>query len=112
MQAAIQEFKSTSCDCSTLRSVSRVIFRTCGSRLGSKSLILLAFCSGAMMPRSYCCPVMRMTSSETLRNGNHRRPTDDSHVFMSPMHLAFARAHDGFVDAARLRGVADADVFA
>ena len=27
------------------------------------------------------------------------------------MHLAFARAHNGFVDAARLRGVADADVF-
>src|SRR5262245_38920742 len=24
-------------------------------------------CSGAMTPRSYCCPVMRMTSSETLR---------------------------------------------
>src|SRR5262245_35929298 len=30
---------------------------------------------------------------------------------MSQMHLAFARAHNGFVDAARLRGVADADVF-
>jgi len=38
-------------------------------------------------------------------------PRNDSHVFMSQMHLAFARAHNGFVDAARLRGVADADVF-
>jgi len=38
-------------------------------------------------------------------------PRNDSHVFMSQMHLGFARAHNGFVDAARLRGVADADVF-
>src|SRR6201991_4599948 len=38
-------------------------------------------------------------------------PRNDSHVFMSQMHLAFARAHNGFVDAARLHGVADADVF-
>jgi hypothetical protein len=38
-------------------------------------------------------------------------PRNDSHVFMSQMHLAFARAHNGFVDAARSRGVAEGDVF-
>jgi len=38
-------------------------------------------------------------------------PRNDSHVFMSQLHLAFARAHNGFVDAARRRGVADGDVF-
>ena len=38
-------------------------------------------------------------------------PRNDSHVFMSQMHLAFARAHNSFVDRARTRGVADSDLF-
>ena len=38
-------------------------------------------------------------------------PRNDSHLFMSQMHLAFATAHNAFVDRARAGGVADAAVF-
>jgi heme peroxidase len=38
-------------------------------------------------------------------------PRNDSHVFMSQMHLAFARAHNAFVDRARAAGIPDAQVF-
>jgi hypothetical protein len=37
-------------------------------------------------------------------------PRNDSHVFVSQMHLAFARAHNAFVDRARAIGVAEARV--
>jgi hypothetical protein len=38
-------------------------------------------------------------------------PRNDSHVVVSQMHLAFVRAHNGFVDRARRSGVAEPDVF-
>ena len=38
-------------------------------------------------------------------------PRNDSHVFMSQMHLAFARAHNAFVDRARAAGIEEACVF-
>jgi hypothetical protein len=38
-------------------------------------------------------------------------PRNDSHVFMSQMHLAFARAHNAFVDMGRAQGVAESDLF-
>lgn len=38
-------------------------------------------------------------------------PRNDSHVFMSQMHLAFARAHNAFVDRAREARVEEARVF-
>jgi len=38
-------------------------------------------------------------------------PRNDSHVLMSQMHLAFARAHNAFVDDARAGGVADGELF-
>jgi Animal haem peroxidase len=38
-------------------------------------------------------------------------PRNDSHVFMSQMHLAFVRAHNRFVDRARAQGVPQAEVF-
>ncbi len=38
-------------------------------------------------------------------------PRNDSHVFMSQMHLAFARAHNAFVDRARAARVEEARVF-
>jgi len=38
-------------------------------------------------------------------------PRNDSHLFMSQMHLAFARAHNAFVDRARAEGVGAAAVF-
>src|SRR5262252_8897042 len=38
-------------------------------------------------------------------------PRNDSHVFMSQMHLAFARAHNAFVDRARTDGVIDSQLF-
>ena len=38
-------------------------------------------------------------------------PRNDSHLFMSQMHLAFARAHNHFVDRARAAGVDEAQVF-
>ena len=38
-------------------------------------------------------------------------PRNDSHLFMSQMHLAFARAHNAFVDRARAAGVDEAQVF-
>src|SRR5262252_5439271 len=38
-------------------------------------------------------------------------PRNDSHVFMSQMHLAFARAHNAFVDRARNDGVIDSQLF-
>jgi hypothetical protein len=38
-------------------------------------------------------------------------PRNDSHLFMSQMQLAFARAHNAFVDRARAAGVEEADVF-
>jgi hypothetical protein len=37
-------------------------------------------------------------------------PRNDSHVFVSQMHLAFARAHNAFVDRARATGVEEARV--
>ncbi|PWT83469.1 MAG: peroxidase [Blastocatellia bacterium] len=39
-------------------------------------------------------------------------PRNDSHVLMSQMHLAFARAHNAFVDEARAAGVPDPQLFA
>ena len=38
-------------------------------------------------------------------------PRNDSHLFMSQMHLAFARAHNWFVDTARAHGVEENKVF-
>jgi hypothetical protein len=38
-------------------------------------------------------------------------PRNDSHVFMSQMHLAFVHAHNAFVDRARAAGTPDALVF-
>jgi hypothetical protein len=38
-------------------------------------------------------------------------PRNDSHVFMSQMHLALARAHNAFVDRARAADVHEAQVF-
>src|SRR4030095_8972642 len=38
-------------------------------------------------------------------------PRNDSHLFMSQMHLAVARAHNAFVDRARAAGVDEAQVF-
>jgi len=38
-------------------------------------------------------------------------PRNDSHVFMSQMHLAFVRAHNAFVDRVRARGTPDDAVF-
>jgi hypothetical protein len=38
-------------------------------------------------------------------------PRNDSHVFMSQMHLAFARAHNAFVDRARTADVHETQVF-
>jgi hypothetical protein len=38
-------------------------------------------------------------------------PRNDSHVFMSEMHLAFVHAHNAFVDRARAAGTPDASVF-
>jgi len=37
-------------------------------------------------------------------------PRNDSHLFVSQMHLAFARAHNAFVDRARATGVEEARV--
>ena len=39
-------------------------------------------------------------------------PRNDSHVLMSQMHVAFARAHNRFVDRARQRGIGDDEVYA
>jgi hypothetical protein len=38
-------------------------------------------------------------------------PRNDSHVFMSQMHLAFLRAHNGFVDLVRSQGTPESEVF-
>jgi hypothetical protein len=38
-------------------------------------------------------------------------PRNDSHVFMSQMHLAFARAHNAFVDLVRSEGTPESEVF-
>jgi len=38
-------------------------------------------------------------------------PRNDSHLFMSQMHLAFARAHNAFVDRARAHGAPTTEVF-
>jgi hypothetical protein len=38
-------------------------------------------------------------------------PRNDSHVFVSQMHLAFARAHNAFVEDARRRDVPESDLF-
>lgn len=38
-------------------------------------------------------------------------PRNDSHVFMSQMHLAFVRAHNAFVDLVRADGTAESAVF-
>jgi hypothetical protein len=38
-------------------------------------------------------------------------PRNDSHVFMSQMHLAFVRAHNAFVDLVRSEGTPESDVF-
>jgi hypothetical protein len=38
-------------------------------------------------------------------------PRNDSHVIMSQMHLAFVRAHNGFVDRVREQGEAESAVF-
>jgi hypothetical protein len=38
-------------------------------------------------------------------------PRNDSHVFVSQMHIAFVRAHNAFVDRVRAGGTPEADVF-
>ena len=38
-------------------------------------------------------------------------PRNDSHVFVSQMHLAFVRAHNAFVDLVRLEGRPESEVF-
>jgi len=38
-------------------------------------------------------------------------PRNDSHVFMSQMHLAFVRAHNTFVDLVRAEGTPESEVF-
>jgi hypothetical protein len=38
-------------------------------------------------------------------------PRNDSHVFMSQMHLAFVHAHNGFVDRVRSEGTPESNVF-
>jgi heme peroxidase len=38
-------------------------------------------------------------------------PRNDSHVFVSQMHLAFVRAHNAFVDLMRLEGAPESEVF-
>jgi hypothetical protein len=38
-------------------------------------------------------------------------PRNDSHVFMSQMHLAFVRAHNAFVDLVRSQGTPESEVF-
>jgi hypothetical protein len=38
-------------------------------------------------------------------------PRNDSHVFMSQMHLAFVRAHNTFVDLVRSQGTPESEVF-
>jgi len=38
-------------------------------------------------------------------------PRNDSHVFVSQMHLAFVRAHNAFVDLMRLEGRPESEVF-
>jgi hypothetical protein len=38
-------------------------------------------------------------------------PRNDSHLFMSQMHVAFVRAHNAFVDRVRSRGTPEAEVF-
>ena len=38
-------------------------------------------------------------------------PRNDSHLFMSQMHLAFVRAHNAFVDLVRLEGTPESEVF-
>lgn len=38
-------------------------------------------------------------------------PRNDSHVFMSQMHLAFVRAHNAFVELARTDGTPESEVF-
>ena len=52
---------------------------------------------------------------DVLRNGEGTAiigdPRNDSHVLMSQMHLAFVRAHNGFVDRARAAGAPESLVF-
>src|SRR5712691_6717632 len=52
---------------------------------------------------------------DVLRNGEGTAiigdPRNDSHVFMSQMHLAFVRAHNAFVDRARAARTPDGSVF-
>jgi len=38
-------------------------------------------------------------------------PRNDSHVFMSQMHLAYVRAHNAFVDLARAEGTPESELF-
>jgi hypothetical protein len=38
-------------------------------------------------------------------------PRNDSHLFMSQMHLAFVRAHNGFVDLVRSQGTPESEIF-
>jgi Animal haem peroxidase len=38
-------------------------------------------------------------------------PRNDSHVFMSQMHLAFVRAHNAFVDLVRSEGMPESEIF-
>jgi len=38
-------------------------------------------------------------------------PRNDSHVFMSQMHLAFVRAHNAFVDLVRSQGTPESEIF-
>ena len=52
---------------------------------------------------------------DVLRNGEGTAiigdPRNDSHVLMSQMHLAFARAHNQFVDRVRSGGTPESNVF-
>ena len=63
-------------------------------------------------------PVKLLTSADgldVLRNAEGTAiigdPRNDSHLFMSQMHLAFVHAHNAFVDRARAGGVPEEAVF-
>ena len=63
-------------------------------------------------------PAKLLTASDgndVLRNSEGTAvigdPRNDSHVFVSQMHLAFARAHNAFVDLVRSEGTPESEVF-
>ena len=59
--------------------------------------------------------LMGADGNDVLRNSEGTAiigdPRNDSHVFMSQMHLAFLRAHNHFVDLVRSQGAPEPEVF-